>query len=101
MAELTCVVKSCGDARSRPLGAKVGHTAVSLHGKRVVEMRIQVSHDDRGLLQVSRTWLEADLLATGDARGPVAELAHHVVGEVTATPGHQRWAPGQLHSALC
>lgn len=67
MAELTCVVKSCGDAHSLPLGAKVGHAAVRLHRERVVEMRIQVSHDDCGLLQVSRTRLEADLLATGDA----------------------------------
>lgn len=97
----TCIVQSSGDATDGPLGTELGHATVSLHSERVVEMRIQVTDDDRGVLQVCRTWLEADLLATGDTRGPIAELAHHTVGEVTAAPGHQGWAPGQLQPALC
>lgn len=101
MNELTCMVQSGGDARGGPLGAKLRHTAVSLHGERVVEMRIQVSYNNCGFLQVCWAWLEADLLATGDTRAPVTVLAHHTVGEVTAAPGHQGWAPGQLQPALC
>lgn len=101
MNELTCMVQSSGDAHGGPLGTKLGHAAVSLHSERVVEVRIQVTHNNRGVLQVCRPWLEADLLATGDTRAPVTVLAHHTVGEVTAAPGDQGWAPGQLQPALC
>lgn len=66
MNELTCIVQSSSDARGDPLSTELGHTAVSLHSERVVEMRIQVSNDNRGFPQVCRAWLEADLLATGD-----------------------------------
>jgi len=99
--ELTGVVQSGGDARDGPVGTELGHAAVSLDGERVVQMRIQVTNDDRGVPQVCRTWLETDLLATGDTHGLLAVLAHHTVSEVTAAPGHQRWAPEQLQPALC
>lgn len=90
------MVQSSGDAHGGPLGTKLGHTAVSLHGERVVEMRIQVGNNNCGFLQVCRAWLETDLLATGDTWAPVTVLAHHTVGEVTTAPCHQGWAPGQL-----
>lgn len=101
MTELTCIVQSSSDACSGPFSTELGHAAVSLHSERVVEMRIQVGSDDCGVLQVCGRWLEADLLATGDTDGTVAALTHHTVGEVSAAPGHQRWAPGQLQPALC
>lgn len=98
---LTWIVQSSGDARRGPLGTELGHATVSLHSERVVEMRIQVGNNNRGLLQVCRAWLEVDLLVTGDARAPVTVLTHHAVGEVTTAPRHERWVPGQLQFALC
>lgn len=101
MLGLTCVVQCRGDALCGPLRAELWHAAVSLHSERVVQMRVQFTHDDRGVLQVCGAWLKADLLPTGHAGGALAELANHAVGEVPAAPGHQGRAPGQLQPALC
>lgn len=98
---LTCVVQSSGDACYGSLSTKLGHTAVSFHSERVVEMRFQVGNDNSGFIQVCGSRLEADFLATGDTRAPVTVFTRHTVGEVTAPPGHQWWAPGQLQPAFC
>lgn len=100
MTELTCVVQGSGDAGGGPLSAELGHATVSLHSERVVQMRIQVSDNHDGFLQVCGARFEAYLVAAGDTRAPVTVLTRHAVGEVAA-PGHQRWAPGQLQPALC
>lgn len=99
-SKFTCVVQRGGDGCSRWFCAKLGHTTVSFHGERVVEMWIQVINNDCGFLQVCRTWLETDLFTTSDAWGSIAVLAQHTVGEVPAPPSHQRWAPGQLQPAF-
>ena len=101
MFELTVVVQSGGDAGDGPLRTELGHTAVSLHGEGVVQMRVQVTNHNLSVLQDCRTRLEADLLATWDTHGPLAVFALHTVGEVPAAPGHQRQAPGQMQPALC
>lgn len=98
--KLTCVVQSSGDGCSGPLGTELRHATLSLYSERVVEMRVQVTNNNCGVLQVRRSWLKADLLAAGDARGLVTEFAHHSVHKVTATPSHQWWAPEQLQLAL-
>lgn len=96
MTKLTSIVQSSGDGSGGPLSVVLGHATVGLHSERVVKMRIQITDYNRGVLQVCRTWLESNLLTTGDARGPVAELAHHAIGKVATAPGHQRFTPGQL-----
>lgn len=67
MTRLTCVVQSSGDGLCGPLRAVLRHAAVSLHSERVVQMRIQVGDDDRGVPQVRGTRLEAHRLTAGDA----------------------------------
>lgn len=99
--KLTCIAESGGEGRGGLPAAVLRHSAVSLHGERVVKMRIQVTDYDRGVPQVCGARLKSDLLATGHTRGPVAALTHHTVGEVTAAPCHKGRAPGQLQPALC
>lgn len=99
-SKLTCIVQSSGDDCSGRFSAELGHATASLHSERVVQMRIQVTNNDCGFPQACRTGLETDLLTTRDARGSVAVLAHHTVGEVTAAPSHQRCSPGQLQPAF-
>ena len=101
MTKLTSIVQSSGDDSGGHLSVVLGHATVCLHSECIVEMRIQVTDYDSGVLQVCGTWLEPNLLTTGDTRGSVAELTHHAIGKVTAAPGHQWWTPGQLQPALC
>lgn len=97
---LTCIIQSGGDGCSGPLCAVLRHSSVSLHSERVVVMRIQVTNNHFRLLQFCRTSLKMDLLTTGDTLGLVAALTRHAIGEVAATSGLQRWAPGQQQTAL-
>lgn len=85
---LTCIVQSSGDNGCRPLRAVLRHTTVGLHSERVVEMRIQVTDDNCGVLQICRAWIEAYLVTARDAQHPVTVFAHHTVFEVTAAPGY-------------
>ena len=102
MSGLTGIAESRRDASAGPLAPEARHAAVGHHAEGVVEVGVQVGHDDRGVPEGSGARFEADLLATGDAGfGPVrAALTHDAVGEVRPSPGHQRGAPGQLQPAL-
>lgn len=97
---LTGVIQCCGQAGGGLLGAELGHTAVSLHGERVVEMSVQVGDHNQSVLQAGGAWFKADLVPTGDTLPPVAVLTQHAVCEVAASPGHQRRAPRQLQPPL-
>lgn len=66
-SKFTCIVYRCGDGCSGWFGAKLGHAAASLHSERVVQMRIQVTDNDGGFLQVRRPRLKTDPLTTRDA----------------------------------
>lgn len=65
---------------------------MGLHREGVVQVGLQVGHDDGGLRQVGGSRLESHFL--------VAVFAGHAVGEVVALARHQRGAPGQLQPAL-
>lgn len=66
-SKFTCIVYRSSDGCSRLFSAELGHTTVSLHSERVVQMRIQVTNNDCGFVQVYSTWLETDPLTTRDA----------------------------------
>lgn len=103
-AGLTCVAQGCGQGaagrrpvrRWRPLADEQRrHAALRLHGEGVVQVSVQVAHQDPGVRQPRAGRLVVELLAAGLARAPVAALALHAVGDVCPTAGVFGRAPGK------
>lgn len=78
----------CGvDDTDGSFTAKLGHSAPRLHGERVVQMRLQFTHDHFRLPQICAARVKTNFLAAGLARFPFAAFANHGVRDVAAPAG--------------
>lgn len=72
-----------------------GHAALCLYGKGVVQVSIQVAHQNFGVRQAHTGWFIVDLFTTRLAHNSLAALAFNFIGDVCSTAGVLWWAPGE------
>lgn len=78
----------CGvNAADGSFTAELRNSAPRLHGERVVQMRLQFTHNHFGVLQVSAARVETNFFATGLAHFSFAAFASHGVRDVAAAAG--------------
>lgn len=101
-AALTCVEQRCcqraGRGRSVNIGCltnEEGYAALSLYGEGVVQVSIQVAHQNLGFCQAHIGWLIVDFFTARLAHEPLAALAFNVVGDVRSATCVLWWAPGE------
>lgn len=99
-AGLTCVEQRCCQRAGRRWSVNIwcltneeGYAALSLYGEGVVQVSIQVAHQNFGFCQAHIGWLIVDFFTARLAHEPLASLAFDVIGDVRSTTCVLWWAP--------
>lgn len=101
-AGLTCVEQRCCQRAGRRWSVNIwcltneeGYAALSLYGEGVVQVSIQVAHQNFRVCQAHIGWLIVDFFTARLAHEPLTALAFNVIGDVRSTSCVLRWAPGE------
>lgn len=101
-AGLTCVEQRCCQRAGRRWSVNIwsltnveGYAALSLYGEGVVQVSIQVAHQNFGVCQAHIGWLIVDFFTARLAPERLAALAFDVIGDVRSTACVLRRAPGE------
>lgn len=101
-AGLTCVEQRCCQRAGRRWSVNIwcltdeeGYAALSLYAEGVVQVSIQVAHQNFGVRQAHVGWLIMDFFTAGLAHETLAALAFNVIGDVRSTTCVLRRTPGE------
>lgn len=96
--EQRCSQNTCGWWSISPwwwLTNEQWYAAVCLYSEGVVQVSIQVAHQNLGVCQAHTGRLITDFLSTRLARNSLTALTFNIVGNISSTTSVFRWAPGQ------